>query len=179
MITAQSLLNWLFKLDKHLTGRFSGGSNKPLGKLLSVYTELGSSLGAFFIFVVLFAISGSIVLKFAVIYLVQLGVVESIKFLTKRPRPKAHLKRIIETNVFGLRVSSGSFPSGHASNVTTIAVLITAFYNISGNSFILVFLTAFTIAISRIYLRKHYLLDVLGGALIGFAISNLLIAVLF
>lgn len=72
-----------------------------------------------------------------------------IKLLTRRVRP------------YG---TDFSFPSSHAANMFCASVLLAAWLPAWGD---ILYLWAALVGFSRIYLKKHYLLDVLIGALIG------------
>lgn len=58
-----------------------------------------------------------------------------------------------------------SFPSGHSGHVWFVA----ASYNFN----IFVVIWAIAVSISRITLRKHDIIDIIGGAIIGIAIAKL------
>lgn len=88
-----------------------------------------------------------------------------LKPLIARPRPMPDMGAII----LGLDLSdSYSFPSGHATIAWALAYVLArkeprwkwGFY-----------VLAFLISLSRIYIGKHYPLDVLGGGIIGWAIG--------
>ncbi len=57
-----------------------------------------------------------------------------------------------------------SFPSSHATNISSIAVIFSFFYRKGTAWFVLL---AVIIGFSRIYVGVHYPLDVLGGFIIG------------
>lgn len=145
--------------------------NKPFLAILNVFTEIGSSMGAIVIFITLAFVSGYKTLSFFIpVYLLQLIAVEFIKVTFKRPRPKQHgpIK-----NIFGLKATSGSFPSGHSSNIFSIALLLSYYYQTSLNATSILFAIAALVGLSRIYLGKHYIVDVTGGAVIGLILSTI------
>ena len=64
------------------------------------------------------------------------------------------------------RRSNSSFPSGHASGTFSVATIIGSRHP---KTRIPVYTLATLVGFSRIYLGKHYPLDVLGGAAVGIA----------
>lgn len=81
--------------------------------------------------------------------------VSSIKFIVGRRRPDGELDR-----------KNSSFPSSHASSAFAFATVLASHYPEHGAK---VFEIAFFVALSRIYLERHYPSDVIGGAAIGVA----------
>jgi len=95
------------------------------------------------------------------ITIVSITLFRLFKILFNRPRPLLI--------VFGLRsrlIDSHSFPSGHATIAFGLAWVIAVCY-----PHLLVqlaaYLGAITIGVSRVYLKEHYPLDVISGALLG------------
>ena len=95
------------------------------------------------------------------ITIVSITLFRLFKILFNRPRPLLV--------VFGLRsrlIDSHSFPSGHATIAFGLAWVIAICY-----PHLLVqlaaYLGAITIGVSRVYLKEHYPLDVISGALLG------------
>ena len=95
------------------------------------------------------------------ITIVSITLFRLFKILFNRPRPLLI--------VFGLRsrlIDSHSFPSGHATIAFGLAWVLAVCY-----PHLLVQLAAYmgaiTIAVSRVYLKEHYPLDVISGALLG------------
>lgn len=157
------LLRTTFEFEKDV-------NNIHLRKFLFIITELGSSIGAAIIMCAIAIISGyESLIVFVPIYITQLTISEVIKFTLKSPRPKTIVKR----NLWGMTFSSGAFPSGHTSNIFTIATTLTIYYKFSTPLTLSVFAIAGIVAISRIFLGKHYLIDIIGGALLGIFISVL------
>ena len=61
-----------------------------------------------------------------------------------------------------------SFPSGHATSVFAVAAVFAAFYpRVSW----LLYALAAAIALGRVYLERHYVSDILAGALIGLVVA--------
>jgi membrane-associated phospholipid phosphatase len=159
----------LFKSLKSVTFDYEGKiENENLRRFLHVFTEMGSTLGAVIIISFLAFISGiNVLYVFVPIYLFQLLMVEAIKIIFRKPRPAAHKHK----NLFGLRITSGSFPSGHTSNIFALSFLISNFYQLNIFGTLAVFAVAGIIAFSRILLGRHYTIDVAAGALCGLTFS--------
>lgn len=136
-------------------------------KFLMIFTELGSTLGSIVLFCILFFFSGFDMLPLVFIYLTQLGVVEAIKFFLRAPRPNGANG---DKNIFGYKISSSSFPSGHTANIFTMAFLITNFYSLSLIPTSFLYLLATLVALSRLYLGRHYFVDIVGGIITSITI---------
>jgi undecaprenyl-diphosphatase len=95
------------------------------------------------------------------ISIVNVAVFRFLKLLFTRRRP--------ETLGKGFRfrtIDSYAFPSGHATTSFGLAWLLSNTYPYPGVA-AAVYVIAATIAFSRIYVREHYPLDVLFGAILG------------
>jgi membrane-associated phospholipid phosphatase len=88
------------------------------------------------------------------------GLVEfAIKHLVSRPRPDAAL-------------DIDSFPSGHATSVFAVATVFVAFYpRLRWPLYAL----AAAVAMGRVYLERHYVSDIIAGAVIGIVIASTLL----
>lgn len=112
-------------------------------------------------------------IKIAAPYLLSVIISNVIKTNVARPRPFTTFSFIQKLSSGG----SGSFPSGHTSDVFSIAMAVSLLYPKPG-VVIPIFLWAILVAYSRMDLGVHYPTDVLAGALIGIA-AALLCYVLF
>lgn len=91
----------------------------------------------------------------------------SVKFIYPKERPI-----LMPRNNLYQKYLAGSFPSVHTSRITAFSTAVFSFY--TGKMYVLTALLAITfVGYSRIYLKKHYFIDVLAGFLIGAIISIL------
>lgn len=87
-----------------------------------------------------------------------------IKPFVARPRPTLEMGAII----LGNNLPDFSFPSGHATIAWALATVL-AHKEPKYKSFF--FILAFLISFSRIYIGKHFPLDVVGGGFLGWGIG--------
>jgi len=91
----------------------------------------------------------------------------AIKFIYPKERPMPMPK-----NNLYQKYLAGSFPSVHTARITAFSAAVGSFYT-NGISFLIALLAVSCVGYSRIYLKKHYFVDVLAGFLIGAVISIL------
>ena len=90
-----------------------------------------------------------------------------IRFIYYKPRPnKQKYSNLLE------KLDSSSFPSLHAMRISILFVLFMLNFNIFLAVFF--FLISIIVCYSRIYLKKHYLIDIIFGYLIGLIIGYLI-----
>lgn len=87
-----------------------------------------------------------------------------IKPLIARPRPTLEMGAII----LGHDLADFSFPSGHATIAWALATVLA---HREPKWKMLFFILAFLISFSRIYIGKHYPLDVIAGGVLGWGIG--------
>ena len=84
-----------------------------------------------------------------------------IKYIYPKDRPVP-----MPNKTFVQKYFAGSFPSVHTARITAFSITFILFN--TNKIFILIGLLLITVVgYSRIYLKKHYFIDVLGGFLIG------------
>ncbi|MBI3035008.1 phosphatase PAP2 family protein [Candidatus Woesearchaeota archaeon] len=91
----------------------------------------------------------------------------AIKFIYPKVRPMP-----MPRNTIFQKYRAGSFPSVHTARITAFSVA-TALSYASAAHFLIALLAVLSVGYSRIYLKKHYFIDVLAGFLIGAVISVL------
>jgi len=169
----ESVLHW----DQRL-GHSIGDSEKlrRFARMFLTATFLGDGYLWAALAFGLIVFGGSVGRKYALIGFgitaVNILVFRAIKSLTSRDRPAFSVMRLRSRMVEGY-----SFPSGHATTSFGMAWVVSNCYPYTAVQ-ISVYLVAATIAFSRVYLREHYPLDVLGGAILGSAIAACLFPLL-
>ncbi|MFC2095376.1 phosphatase PAP2 family protein [Candidatus Bipolaricaulota bacterium] len=96
---------------------------------------------------------------------INIAIFRLIKTLTGRIRPETTATPRLRTRLDGY-----SFPSGHATTSFGLAWVVSNCYpHVAVQTS--VYVVAATIAFSRVFVREHYPLDVLGGAILGSAVA--------
>jgi undecaprenyl-diphosphatase len=93
-----------------------------------------------------------------------------VKAAVDRPRP---FERIPEADPLLGGIVGSSFPSGHAATSAAGALALAL---IAPRAAPYLALLAGAIAFSRVYVGVHYPLDVVAGALVGFAVAGVILA---
>jgi undecaprenyl-diphosphatase len=96
------------------------------------------------------------------------GITEfAIKHLVSRARPDAGMASMTMLGP-GFSPDLDSFPSGHATSVFAVATIFAAAYpRVATPAYAL----AAAIALGRVYLARHYLSDIVAGAMIGILVA--------
>ncbi len=135
--------------------------NYYFGALMENVTVFGSVFAHFLLLVLAFAIGDPIfyVLARGIILIYVLTVPTKLLLFRNRPK-KMNYKALWE------KIEASSFPSVHAARATFMFLALAArFANPVVSAILLA--TALAVIYSRIYLKKHYAVDVIGGTMIG------------
>jgi membrane-associated phospholipid phosphatase len=138
-----------------------------------IYTNLGDGVFSMALFLLLLLLrkplpGWEIVFAFLLAGLM----VQVLKNIFPMPRPKTLLQHAgYPYFIDGFtHVGNASFPSGHTATAFATAALLSIFTSNKKWSFLFLF-AALLVAYSRIYLGQHFLMDVVGGALIGVLVA--------
>jgi undecaprenyl-diphosphatase len=142
-------------------------------------TFLGDGMFAFLVSLVIlifFKKHRKLALLIVIAYLLS-GIFSQIfKTIITSPRPSvyfaAHKCKFYLDTFVNSRVGFRSFPSGHSASAFAMATIFSTYFT---RKYVSIFSLLFGILIgySRIYLAHHFLIDVLGGAIIGVLFASL------
>ena len=158
-------------LNKTLKKKSEAIGPGPIRKLFDIGFSQITELGGLVTYIVLNLLIEFFDIKIAIDLFVSLIfitlIATSIKYFFFKDRPvKQSTNNIVE------RLDASSFPSIHSMRVFALTFWLSMFFN---NLIITIYLSIIAVFViySRIYLKKHYLIDVIGG--IMFSILILLI----
>ena len=153
----------IIKFDRLVNGKLAGFGKPGLKTILAIITQLGSGpfWGAAYGCIFIFGPKALRLMLPAVIEaeLVTLVIIITLRYLTRRqrPRPERGGGPLAPWNRY-------SFPSHHSARMIMLSVVFGARH---GGSLAGMFPAAVLIGLSRLYLGKHFLSDVLAGAAVG------------
>jgi len=182
------MLTEILKLDFKITNLLTNllPNNQFLKLFFSFFSLKGSSIFIWLIIIAILVIfeekrGKKFIIYFLITFLTTSFLVNIVfKNIFQRPRPtelssvKAKLSLVKVKLSLTTCPKNYSFPSGHAATAFAAAITL-AYFDKKRKYFY--YLVAILIAYSRIYLYCHYFLDVLIGALVGYAISRLILLI--
>lgn len=140
-------------------------------KIMAAVTQLGMPL--FYIpattAILLLNLGLGIKMVMALLLIEVSGGIIKLLYPKKRPVP-------MPTRTLAQKWDAGSFPSIHTARITSVAMFG---YSLLNNPALLALglLLAAVVGYSRIYLRKHYPIDVVAGVVMGVVISWIILSV--
>ncbi|HDL85556.1 MAG TPA: phosphatase PAP2 family protein [Candidatus Acetothermia bacterium] len=172
-----ALIDALLRWDEQTLQAISENPRlNPMSKLLVSATYMGDGYlwGGLALGLILFGrpIDRSYIILGIGVMIASIAIFRMFKMVFARPRP------ILVVSPFRSKfLDSYSFPSGHATTSFALAWVISVCYPHLWVQ-IAIYLAAITISLSRVYMREHYPLDVICGALLGTFIAIYLLPLL-
>jgi len=173
------MLNKLLQWDQELFLLLNGAGTKTFDPFW-VFISSTTSAIPIFIFIIFLLIKKhrssfwqGLVLILIVVSLADLTSVHAFKNVFMRLRP-SHEPAIVDQ--IRLLVSKGGlygFVSSHAANFFAIAAIVSTLFSERKYLPYVLYSWATLVAYSRVYVGKHYLLDVIGGAILGILIAKI------
>jgi membrane-associated phospholipid phosphatase len=156
-----ALLDPLVHLDQRIQRAVQSLRPSPLDPVMRVATDVGRPeivLGVLLAVAVASVPAGPATARNAILALLPTNlVVEGVKRAVNRTRPDGERKR-----------SNASFPSSHAANAFALALVFSRRWR---RLAVALFACAAFVALSRVYLNRHFASDILAGAAVGVGCS--------
>jgi undecaprenyl-diphosphatase len=173
------MLNKLVQWDQEFFLLLNGAGTKTFDSFFVFISSTKSAI-PLFIFIIFLLIKKhrksfwqGLVLILIVVSLADLTSVHAFKNVFMRLRP-SHEPLLADS--IRLLVSKGGlygFVSSHASNFFAIAAIVSLLFSERKYLPYLLYSWATLVSYSRIYVGKHYALDVIGGAIVGIFVAKI------
>lgn len=147
-------------LDHYISRRIHEDLSSPcMDRVMTGFTELGSGEVSLGIFVGLYTFGDERLQESTKLSTFSVAgatiTCALLKYIVNRERPTGTTDRY-----------NSSFPSGHATGAFAFSYVMSKRHP---RATIPLYLTASTIAFSRVYLERHYISDVIAGSILGIA----------
>ena len=164
------MISKIKKLDGFVVREISRIHSKTLNRIMTFFSKIGSGGTVWFAFCLPLLMSrkfrvAGINIVFSLILTWVLGEL-ILKHIVARVRPSEHIP---DEEMLVKKPRFYSFPSGHSAS--SFSVVGTACLLCPVHVTVVLFVIALNIAFSRLYLRVHYLSDVVAGILLGFVLG--------
>ena len=149
-----------------------------LDRIIPWMTHLGSHV-AVILFILLtweFTKESSYLYKLFIVYAIQSGAIYALKFTLRRKRPPFYQSAAAKISKGPGEILDPSFPSAHTCFVFMMATILSHWFPTYWLAF---FVPAGFIGWTRVYLELHYPTDVVGGGLLGYGITKILLHLSF
>lgn len=153
-------------IDHYISRRIREDLSSPcMDKVMTTFSNIGSNRGSLGILVSLYALGDERLQESTKLstFSIAGGTATCVilKYIINRERPTGTTSRY-----------NSSFPSGHATGAFAFSYVMGKRHP---QAAIPLYLTASTIAISRVYLGRHYVSDVIAGSILGIAVGWIVI----
>jgi membrane-associated phospholipid phosphatase len=144
-----------------------------MDKLMYYITQLGSERAYIvFLIVVFLSIDSAIGRRLGLFLLLSFYINQHLKMFMDTTRPFILDPSIIRSSEAIATAEGGGFPSGHAQSSMTLWGLM-AFYFRRRWLWVLAIVLILLVSLCRLYLGVHWVIDVVGGLVIGVALMGL------
>lgn len=106
------------------------------------------------------------------ILILDIMVIAPVKVIFKRQRPDLDTGKMIGTVS---QIDDYAFPSGHASRAIAIVLMYSTIFNVSSSAVSLWISWAIAVCVSRVFLGRHHVVDVVVGMVMGLVVYWLLL----
>jgi len=159
----------LVEIDHHLSDRLSALATGQVRTIVSIIAHTGDAwpwiiVGAFAALTAHEPLR-HIALRALITFIVSGAIAGGLKLFFRRKRPAGPRGQLY------FPFDHNSFPSGHATRVAALAIVLGSEYT---HIALPLAVWALAVALSRVMLRIHYLFDIIVGVMVGITIGDFL-----
>lgn len=165
---------WGLNIDRTLSGWIYDAMGVGRWRVIFVLLSLlgfGSFLGFLLVAIFLLLVRRNIAAFF---YLISGGLVGTLVWGLKnwfiRIRPFEEIGDVVALSMGN--IDKYSFPSAHSALAFFTAIFLANRFSLNFSGRLVMLFLAFMIALSRVYIGVHYVLDVIAGAILGILIGQ-------